>query len=130
MGLGDALRKTREVYRLLDVSLGTEVARNVRRAASIWERLRGLIGRNALADGEGLWIDPCTGIHTFGMRFAIDLLVLDAEGRVLRMVTHLKPWRVTMPVTGGRSVVELAAGALEATSLKPGDLVRWERSAP
>jgi uncharacterized protein len=111
----------------VDESHQTVIACRVQKAATLRERLFGLIGRKELAAGEGLWLEPCNGVHTIGMRFAIDLLVLDSEGRVLRIVTRLKPWRVSVPVKGAQSVVELAAGVLESTSLRPGDIIRCER---
>jgi uncharacterized membrane protein (UPF0127 family) len=112
----------------VDVARGVVIAPRVGRAQGWWQRLKGLIGRRNLEPGEGLWIDPCNGIHTFGMRFPIDLLVLDTGGRVLRILTGVRPGRVSPPVRGGRSVVELAAGTLERTGLSSGDRIRWERA--
>jgi uncharacterized protein len=122
------LAKSKEIYRLVDAARGTVVAERVRRARNAWERLVGLVGRKSLEPGEGLWLDPCNGVHTFGMRFSIDLLVLDEDGRVLRIVTRLSPWRVSAPSRGGKSVVELPAFTLGKSALAAGDLVRWERS--
>jgi uncharacterized protein len=122
------LGKTREIYRLVDVARGAIIAARVERARGWWERMAGLIGRRSLEPDEGLWIDPCNGVHTFGMRFPIDLLVLDAEGRVLRILTRFKPGRVSMPVRGGHSVVELATGVLGRAGVSEGDRVRWERA--
>ena len=121
------MRKAREIYRLMDAARGTVILSRVERAAGFWERLVGLIGRKSLPSGEGLWIDPCNGIHTFGMRFPLDVLVLDETGRVLRILTKLGPWRVSLPVRGARSAVEMAAGTLTRTDLSVSDLVAWER---
>jgi uncharacterized membrane protein (UPF0127 family) len=120
------LKKTRDVYRLIDEDRKSVIAERVERAAGPVDRLVGLLGRKSLLTGEGLWIEPCNGVHTWFMRFAIDLLVLDGEGRVLRVVTALPPWRLSMPVKGGRSVVELPAGTLSGCAIGPGDRVAWE----
>ena len=77
----------------------------------------GLMGRRRLEPGQGLWIEPCNSIHMFFMRFAIDVVFLDREGRVKRVLLKLKPWRVSPIVFGSRTVVELPAGTLNDKSL-------------
>lgn len=74
------------------------------------ERARGLLGRAEPAPGEGLFLGGCRSVHTFGMRFAIDALVLDANLEVVRVVT-MPPGRVLLPRRGGRHVLEVAAGS-------------------
>ena len=88
-----------------------------------WSRLRGLLGRAELAAGAGLIVVPCHGVHTLGMRFAIDALYLDRKGAVLRLDRNLPPGAVPPPCRGGWAVVEIPAGAAGATA--PGDRVRW-----
>jgi len=82
-----------------------------------WSRFVGLMGRRDLPGGAGLWIEPCNSIHMFFMRFAIDVLFLDREGRVKRVLLRLRPWRVSPIVFGARTVVELPAGTLTDRSL-------------
>lgn len=80
-------------------------------ARTFAERAKGLIGRRALAPGEGLLILRCNAIHTCFMRFAIDAVFLDREDRVVRVVRNVRPWRLF--VFGGwraAKVLELAAG--------------------
>jgi uncharacterized membrane protein (UPF0127 family) len=86
-------------------------------ARSSWSRFVGLMGRRELPAGHALWIEPCNSIHMFFMRFAIDVLFLDREGRVKRVLLKLKPWRVSPIVFGSRTVVELPAGTLADKSL-------------
>lgn len=90
-------------------------------ADTLWARLRGLLGRSALAPGHGLLIRPCQGVHTMFMRFPIDVLHVDAEGRVCRAVEGLRPNRVGPLVWRSRYVVELPAGTLRATGTRVGD---------
>jgi uncharacterized membrane protein (UPF0127 family) len=111
-----------ETLRCLDT--GETVAMRVRRATGFFERLRGLLGRASLSADEGLWIEPCDGVHTFFMRYAIDVAVLDAHGRVLRCIGSLPPWRMTKLHAGARVCLELAAGTLARHRVRPGDRLR------
>jgi uncharacterized membrane protein (UPF0127 family) len=79
---------------------------------SAWERIRGLLGRDHLPEGEAMWFSPCTSVHTFFMRFAIDVVFLDRRGRVLAFYPSLPPWRHTWIHLRAWSVVEAPAGAL------------------
>lgn len=97
------------------------------RAASAWERLRGLLGRAPLAQDEALLIEPCSSVHTFGMRYPIDLAYLDGEGRVLRIVPRVKPRRLSAR-PGARATLEMAAGAAEAIGLRAGERLEWRRA--
>lgn len=86
-------------------------------------RLVGLLGRSNLEGGEGIWIRPSSGIHTFGMRFAIDVVGLDRDMRVIKLWSRVKPHRVTSVSTRIRSVLELAAGEIAARSIQLGDVL-------
>ncbi len=81
-------------------------------------RLRGLLGRASLPDGAGMLLRPCRSIHMWFMRFPIDAAFLDADLRVLRVVRHLRPWRIAVAPRGTRCVLETAAGGLAA--VEPG----------
>jgi uncharacterized membrane protein (UPF0127 family) len=72
-------------------------------------RLVGLLGTPDLADDEGLWLEPCSSVHTAGMRIPIACAFLDGERRVLRVVDPLPPWRHA-GVRGARVAVEARAG--------------------
>jgi uncharacterized protein len=91
------------------------------RAAHTWKaRLRGLLATPALAAGQGLWISPCTSVHTFFMRYAIDVIFLDADRRVLHFAT-LVPWRLSRWVPKAAGALEMAAGQVQKTGLCVGD---------
>jgi uncharacterized membrane protein (UPF0127 family) len=87
-------------------------------------RSRGLLGRAAMDSEEGLWIVPCPMIHTFFMKFAIDVLFLDRELRVVRVLEGLKPWRLSPWVFRAHSVLELAGGRVQG-SVQVGDRLEW-----
>jgi uncharacterized membrane protein (UPF0127 family) len=82
-------------------------------------RLRGLLGRRALGRGEGLLIRPAPSVHTWFMRFAIDVVLLDRGGRVLAVRPDIGPWRVA-GCRGARAVLELPAGEAARRGLVPG----------
>jgi uncharacterized membrane protein (UPF0127 family) len=107
---------------------GTVVAARVQRADRLWDRLLGLLGRRSLDEGEGLWIEPCNSVHMFGMRFAIDVVFVDASSRVVAVVDTLLPWRMTLPVPGARSALELPSGAAARSGTVAGDLLTLEAS--
>lgn len=83
-------------------------------------RNRGLLGRDGLEPGTGLALSPCFAIHTFFMRFAIDVVFLDRYGFVLRVVHRLAPWRLAI-VPGARTVIELEPGAARTHRIREGD---------
>ncbi|MHB8781330.1 MAG: DUF192 domain-containing protein [Candidatus Geothermincolia bacterium] len=90
-------------------------------AASRRERRRGLLGTDGLRRGDGLVLRPCRSVHTFGMRYPIDVIFLDREGRVLRVIGRLRPRRMTLPVWRAATALELPAGTAESTGTRPGD---------
>lgn len=96
------------------------VAAKVEKADDFFSRGFGLLGRAGLGDGEGLWLVPGKSIHTWFMRFAIDVLFLDKTLVVVRVIEDMKPWRVSPWVGEAHSVLELEAGSLRG-SVSVGD---------
>jgi uncharacterized protein len=109
--------------------VNTVVAERVAVATTRASRAVGLLSRSGLAPGEALWIVPSRGVHTWGMRFAIDVLALDQEGRVIDCVSNLRPWRVRLPRRGTAGVLELAAGTLAASRTSLGHTIVLELTA-
>ncbi|MDD5656338.1 MAG: DUF192 domain-containing protein [Elusimicrobia bacterium] len=97
-----------------------EIAVKVAKAEDFDSRSRGLLGRDAMEPGEGLWILPCPMIHTFFMRFPIDVVFLDRQLKAVRVIENLKPWRLSPWVFRARSVLELPGGSLKG-SVQAGD---------
>ena len=112
-----------------NTSVNTVVAERVAVATTRASRAVGLLARTGLAPGEALWIVPSRGVHTWGMRFSIDVLALDMEGRVIDCVSNLRPWRVRLPRRGTAGVLELAAGTLAATRTSLGHTIVLELTA-
>ena len=109
-----------------NASLNTVLADRVGVAATHAARAVGLLSRNSLDPGEALWIVPSRGVHTWGMRFTIDVLALDEAGNVVDCVSNLRPWRVRLPRRGTAGVLELPAGTLAASGTQLGHQVSLE----
>ena len=97
-------------------SLGTEVEL----ADSAWLRLRGLLGRKSLPVGGGMRFEPASSLHMMFMRFAIDVVYVDRDERVLKVVSDFKPWRFSA-ARGARSAYELPAGTIATIDITVGD---------
>ena len=91
-------------------------------------RREGLLGRDSLEPGEGIYIVPCKWIHMFGMKFAIDAAFLDREGRVVHIHHSLKPNRLSRPVLRGDGVLELPEGTLKNSATAVGDRIEFQDS--
>lgn len=96
------------------------VARRIEVAADSKSRRKGLLGRDAMAPGEALVIAPCGGIHTFWMRFAIDVIFVKKDGRVVKCVESIPPWRIALAVTA-YAAIELPAGTVRLSKVGRGD---------
>lgn len=95
-----------------------------RLAANSWTRLRGLIGVRELADGEGLLIKPCHGVHCMFMSIPIDVVYVDRSERVVAVDKAMKPWAIGKIYRQSSFVVELPAGAIDASGTEPGDQLK------
>jgi uncharacterized protein len=91
-------------------------------AFDMWRRMRGLLGRPKPMPAEGIWLKPCNAVHCWFMGYAIDVLFLDAQHRVLKIKRQLKPWRMAA-CRGASSVVELAAGESMRLGIVEGDVL-------
>jgi hypothetical protein len=93
-------------------------------AESAAMRNKGLLGRKQLAPGEGLWISPCEAVHTFWMKFPIDLVYLDRKNRIRKLVSTVPPWRLSACLRA-HSVLELPSGTIRETQTQPGDTLEF-----
>ena len=116
----------RVVSRTRELLLGDKV----RTASTFLSRFVGMLGTDAIADGEGLWIVPCRSVHTLGMRYPIDVAFLDARGVVVGIQEGLPPNRIGHVFRDARGALELRAGTLAATATAPGDLLEFEGGGP
>ena len=115
-----------QTVRVINTTRQAILAEHAGFADSMLTRGLGLMGQAALPAGSGLVIDPCTSIHMFFMRFAIDALYVDQDGVVLRVVARLRPWLIGPIILRSRYVVELPAGTAAQSGTQPGDILRVE----
>lgn len=108
---------------------GQLLAEKVVLANTFLTRLRGLIARSRLAPTEALWLRPCNGVHTWWMHYAIDVIFLDRDLRIVKLVENMRPFRLTAPHREARSVLEMAARSISHAQLKIGDQLELVREA-
>ena len=105
--------------RLIEEGSGRVLADDLEIADTPWQRMKGLLGRDRLDEGRGLLIEACWSVHTCFMRFPIDVIYLDREGLVRKIVHRMPPWRVSSCLGASRTV-ELPAGAAASAEVQPG----------
>ncbi len=111
--------------RAANTTRGTVLASSLEVADSGPARNKGLLQRDGLEPGGGLWIIPCQSVHTFFMRFPIDLVYLDAWKRVRKVRSAVGPGRISFCLTA-QSVIELPAGVIQQTQTQRGDSLAIE----
>jgi len=104
---------------------GSTLGCDVRLADTPGARRIGLLRHDKLNTGQGLWIYPTQAIHTFGMRFPIDVVFIDRRMRVRRIYHQLAPYRLTTLVWSAQSVLELPSGSLAGTQTTVGDELQF-----
>lgn len=107
--------------RVVNTTRAQVVAERCDLARSFWERGRGLLGRSSLADGEGLIIYPEWSVHSFFMKFAIDVIFLDSHDVVVGLHPNMVPNRPFAGKWGARYVIELPTGVIAASQTQVGD---------
>ena len=100
------------------------LSEDIKTADSFLRKLFGLVFSAQLKENEGLLIDNCSSIHTFWMRYPIDILFLDSDNRVIRFFEDLKPFRVTPFIRGAVKTVELKSGTVKACLINIGDCLK------
>lgn len=100
------------------------LAENAALAKTLLKRIIGLLGRKEIKAKEALVLTPCNSVHTFFMRFPIDLIFLDKDSKVIKAISRFKPYRISKMYFRANTVIELPAGILESASLEIGDTLR------
>jgi uncharacterized membrane protein (UPF0127 family) len=121
----EAARRTKASSMVIHDRHARTVAGEVEIADTSETRRRGLLGRTGLAPGAALIIAPCSAVHTFFMKFPIDVAFVDRSGHVVKTVCNLVPWRIAGALRAW-AVIEMAAGMLEARGVNVGDTLTLE----
>ncbi len=132
------MAKPARLLRIENTTRATVLAHRCAVADTLVARIRGLLGRAGLAEGEALLISPCPSIHMWGMKFALDAVFLDAQGIVVDLAEDLKPGKyfVAKPlqVEGvmlkARDVIELPTGTIARTQTTRGDSIERQATEP
>ena len=122
------MRWQKKAVRAKNVTRGTVVGECIRVAETGLTRIVGLLGERELPPGDGLLIVPSQGVHTLGMRFAIDVVVLDGMWNVIAIRYNLRPFRMTRVYWKAAAVLELRSGALHSSSTMVGDTIEFSRT--
>ena len=107
--------------KVMNTTRGTTLLQEGRMADNFFSRLRGLIGVRALAEGTGILIRPCRGVHCMFMSIPIDVIYVDREDRVIALDRAMKPWTIGKVYRNGAYVVEGPVGVIEGTGVAVGD---------
>lgn len=106
---------------------GKVICEKVEIADSFFKRFMGLMYRKNMNENEGLLLDPCNEIHTFGMKFPIDTITVSSDNIIIYIDENIAPRRVRPRIKEGKKVLELNAGTIKNYGLEPGDLVEFQK---
>ncbi len=115
-----------QIVQVLNVSKGTVIAQQARLASSLGQRMKGLLGQDSLSANEALILKSCSSIHTFFMRFSIDVLFLDKDMQIIRLFRNMPPNRLSPTVWGSKIAIELPAGRTSQTNAQVGDIIEFK----
>lgn len=107
--------------KIINKTKNTVLAEDVIVAKDIFSRLKGLLGKSGLRNKEALIITPCDSIHTFFMKFSIDVVFIDKKNRVVKVISSMKPFRISAVYFNAHSVIELPPGIIRETATTVGD---------
>ncbi len=109
------------MVQLVNRSKDSVLADNIEPALTFITRLKGLMGRSQITPGYSLWLRPCSAVHTFFMRFPVDVIFVSKDWRVVGTKKNMHPWRATGFYSDVVHVFEFAAGTLNNTGTEVGD---------
>ena len=116
----------RWTVKVLNATRGIVLGTKVHVARGFFDRMIGLLGKNRLEEEEGLWISPCSCIHSIGMRFVFDALFLGPDGKIVWLREGFKKNRVSGIIRSACGVLELPEGTISRTKSAVGDEIRFE----
>lgn len=114
------------IFCVRNLTRGTVIGEAIQSAETSAERRTGLLKHDKLEEGTGLWIVPCEAVHTFFMKFAIDLIYLDRKHRVRGIRKAVVPWRLSICLPA-HSVLELPQGTIDRTDTRRGDEMEFSK---
>jgi len=126
IGVLEYIEATMQTVQILNLTKGAVIAQEAQLATSLGQRIKGLLGKRSLSADEALILKPCSSIHTFFMHFAIDVLFLDKNMRIIRLTQNMSPSRLSPIVWASCMVIELPAGKISQINTHVGDRVEFK----
>jgi uncharacterized protein len=114
-----------KVVAIMDRRSGATLAEHAGWYDSMWNSFRGLMLRRQLPSGAGIVLTPCNSVHMALMRMPLDVVYFDVEHRIVKLVSDLKPYRVSFGGRGAHAAIELPAGTLRGKDLAVGDSLEF-----
>lgn len=108
---------------ILNHTTNSDLGFRVIKAGNFVARLTGLVGFNSFDTQAVFYIEQCSGVHTFGMKYPIDIVFLDSEGYVVKVIRNLKPNRITQIIPSASRVLEFASNTLHNKMIEAGDML-------
>ncbi|OGX45730.1 MAG: hypothetical protein A3G38_01985 [Omnitrophica WOR_2 bacterium RIFCSPLOWO2_12_FULL_51_8] len=109
--------------KIINQSKKTVISENAKTAYTVLQRFKGLLGRKHFVDSDALVLKPCNSVHTFFMQFPIDILFVDRNRRVVKVISNLKPFRLSEACLKAIFAIELPSGKIQQTFTTPGDTI-------
>lgn len=116
------------IIKIVNARTGRDVAHKARLAENFWTRAVGLIGKQSFDKGEGLIFPRCNSVHTFFMRFSLDLIFVNKDGVVTSIIENIQKWRISPFISGTSKVIELPTGTIKDSGTMIGDKLLFEQS--
>jgi len=110
------------LHSLSVVGSGDAIASEIELADSAWKRSKGLLGHSSLRSEGGMRFEPASSLHMMFMRFSIDVIYVDRDERVVKLIRNFKPWRFSW-AWGARTAYELPVGSIDHAGVAVGDLL-------
>lgn len=111
--------------RIINLTRSTTLAENAMVAEGFLARLIGLLNKQGLEPGQGLVLKPCNSIHTFFMRFSIDVVFVDKENRVIKAIPNLNPFQLTYIYFRAKLAIELPLNTIFSSRTTEGDMLSF-----
>ena len=115
--------KNNKIEKIFVSNKEVTIATSVKVANTFFRRLKGLMGTASLSRGSALLISPCKQVHTFFMRYSLDIVFLDESHYIVHLVNSLPPFRISPYIKKSKKVLELPARTIEEYELKVGDKI-------
>lgn len=113
------------MFEILNISNNQLIAKEAIRASSFQERLLGLMGKAQISENEALILPQCKIVHSFFMRFPIDLIFCDQENKIVLIQENFSPWKISKFAASANYIIELQSGKIRATGTVLGNYLKF-----